>query len=150
MKANGPAAGPNVEKMIDIRDQKAVEVSDLEKRLFTARAELVGYDKMLAAGGLVRGAKPGRKKPGRKPKVVEAKKPTITKKGNVRKPKVMVKGLVMEIVSAAGNEGITLHDVVAETETRGRSLPIDAVNRFLQRFKSDGHLVSENGRYKIP
>ena len=156
MRGNGTTAA-NIEKMIALRDQKAIEVADLDRRLLTAKGELAGYDKMLAAGGVSRPGMSFKQKPGRKPGAAAAAKaaaakaatPAKNKGERKRRPKVMVKEIVMEIVATAGDEGITLHEVVAETDARGRPLPIDAVQRFLQRFKNEGHLICENGRYKL-
>jgi hypothetical protein len=139
MTGNGNGVTPtatsiNIDRMIAVRDQKATEVADLQRKLIAARAELAGYDKLLYVGGLL--------------SLPPVEKLSPVEKGK-RRRKVAVKGVVMEIVQAAGRDGISAKDVIEQAAARGSSLPAESVTRFLQRFKIDGKLNSRDGLYTL-
>lgn len=120
----------NIEKMIAVREKKATEIATLEAQLVTARLELGVIDKMLSLAGL----------PQKGTRALQAPKATRATVATGRRPKTAVKEIVLEIVRAAGPNGINADGVVEKAKARGKVLPIESVLTFLRRSKSEGLL----------
>ncbi len=109
----------------DLRDRKAAEVAELERRLSEAKIRLSTLDEAVAAAG-------GQALPVR----------------GTGKRQSNVKGTVMDLINDAGSVGVTAASIVEGAVAKGRALDRNSVSSLLSRLKREGTLTFDGERYR--
>lgn len=118
-----------IKKLEEERSRLDARIAELENNLFSLKGERSGLDRALAILA-------GR----------ETAAETTPRKERARG----VKETVLAAVQNAGKDGITVGQLLDRTQREGIHLERGTVSSLLSRFKREGVLEMEDGRYFIP
>ncbi len=109
--------------MREERQKTVDEILSLESKISELKIELRGMDKMLSI------AESG--------SIVEASAKKATKQ------------IVLNRLEEAGSYGISTNDLVEKSKIKGEEISLSTASSLLSRFKSEGHIVSYNGKHYL-
>ena len=134
-------AQSKVDEILRERDALAAQIRSLQD-------QLAGLDRALA---ILRredsGAAPKAAARAPKPLVKDAKPPAPRRAKRSGGPRPRNQALVLELLGEAGDNGLSVTDVLAAGASRGTPMARASISSLLSRLKRQGQVESRDGRY---
>ncbi|MCB9949176.1 MAG: hypothetical protein H6842_15345 [Rhodospirillaceae bacterium] len=135
--------------MIDSKiDEIRRERDELAAQIRSLQDQLAGLDKALAI--LRREERAPHTKPAApKPVATDAKPPAPRRSRRSGGPRPRNQSMVMDMLAEAGEQGMSVSEVLAAGASRGTPMARASISSLLSRLKREGKVASRDGRYAL-